>query len=161
MDDTESGPSLPATAAVFLGTAVLLGLPTFVAVDAALDALIGGLGPRVTTATRLGDLLAGLAAAAFAYVVVSEITAVRLGGTAAFARGSRYATAGRAAVVGAWTLGALGLVLYVVTATVSGLWSLSDPLGAVLAVALLVVGGGFAYRTAQGAYRRYHGTSTR
>jgi len=159
MDDTDDGPSLPVTGAVFLGTAILIGLPTFAAVSGAIDALVGDLGPRVSTGTYLDEVLGGLAAAAFAYVVVSEIVAIRLGGTAALARGGRLATVGRAAAVGVWTVGALALLLVSITATVSGLWSLSDPLGVLIAVALLVAGGGLAYRTAQGAYRGYRGTA--
>jgi len=153
---TESRSTL-LTAAVFLGTAVLIGLPTFLLVGGALESLLGGLGGPVVADLTPGSLVAFVVAFLFARWATVEITAVRLHGATALFRGSRREAVGRLAVVGAWTLGAFAAVAASVFRFAVAGWNPANPVAAAAAALLVVAVVGFAYVTARNFYRGYRG----
>lgn len=129
--------STAASWSVFLGNALLVGLPTLFLLFGAVRTLLGSVGPAVGGFT-LGEGVALAVAFVLARWTVIEVTAVRLGGTEALFRGGRRATYARVGLVGTWTL-CLGVLIggSVLRMAVAG-W---DPtsLGAVAASALLVL----------------------
>jgi len=156
MDDrSRETPSRPVSWAVFLGNALLIGLPTLAVCYGAFRTVLGPYGPELWGGT-VGELVALAVAFLLARWTVIEVTAVRLHGAEALGRGSRRATLARVGLVGAWTLAVAVLLGYGLLQTSVGLWGTGD-LGVMALAALLalsVVGvAGYALREFYGGVR--------
>ncbi len=110
MDDPAAdSPSPLVNWSVFLGNAVLLGLPTLFFLWSGTRALLGRFGPVVGWLT-VGEFVALSVSFVLTRWTVVEITAVRLHGTEALFRGGRHSTYARVGLVTVWTL-CLGVLI--------------------------------------------------
>lgn len=131
---------------VFLGNAVLLGLPTLFVLWSATRALLGHLGPVVGWLT-VGEVVSLSVSFVLTRWTVLEVTAVRLHGTEALFRGGRHSTYARVGLVATWTL-CLGVLIggSILRLAVAG-WDPTSPVAMATSGVLALAVVGFASYT--------------
>jgi len=134
-------PSRLVSYAVFFGSALLVGLPTFAVLGEALSSVLA---PRTPTVWgwQSGSVVAVVVALVLARQAFVEVAAVRLYGSRALLRGSRRATVVRIGLVGAWTLALAVLFGYGLLEASVMFWESGDArvMGLAVLLALATIG---------------------